>query len=54
MIGVLAGELLGGKQLLPAGKSSAGTLLGTTAGFIAKFSIALAMIAWFLAAALMR
>lgn len=54
MIGVLAGELLGGKALLPAGKSSAGTLLGTTAGFIAKFSIALAMIAWFLLAALAK
>ncbi len=54
MIGVLLGELLGGKKLLPAGKSSAGTLLGTTAGFVAKFSIAIAMIAWFLGAALMH
>ena len=35
-------------------KSSAGTLLGTTAGFVAKFSIAAAMIVWFLVAALWR
>ena len=54
MIGVLLGELLGGKKLLPAGKTSAGTLLGTTAGFVAKFSIAIAMIAWFLIAALLK
>lgn len=54
MIGVLLGELLGGKGLLPAGKSSWGTLLGTTAGFIAKFTIAAVMIAWFLIAALAR
>lgn len=52
MLGVLLGELLGGKKLLPAGKSSAGTLLGTTAGFVAKFSIAAVMIVWFLIAAL--
>lgn len=54
MLGVLVGEILGGKKLLPAGKSSWGTLLGTTAGFAAKFTIALVMIAWFLAAALRR
>jgi uncharacterized protein YqgC (DUF456 family) len=54
MGGVLLGELLGGKALLPAGKSSWGTLLGTTAGFVAKFSIAAVMIAWFLVAALWR
>lgn len=52
MLGVLIGEILGGKKLLPAGKSSWGTLLGTTAGFVAKFTIALVMIGWFLAAAL--
>ena len=47
MIGVLLGELLGGKELLPAGKSTWGTLLGTTAGLIAKLTIALAMVLWF-------
>jgi uncharacterized protein YqgC (DUF456 family) len=52
MIGVLIGEILGGKKLLPAGKSSWGTFLGTTAGFVAKFTIAAVMIAWFLVAAL--
>jgi len=51
--GVLAGELLGGKGLLPAGQSTWGTLLGTTAGMIIKVIIGLAMIGWFLAAALL-
>ncbi len=50
LIGVLIGELLGGKSLLPAGKSTWGTLLGTTAGMLAKVGIGLAMVAWFLAA----
>ena len=54
MIGVLLGELLGGKGLLPAGKSTWGTLLGTTAGMIGKLSIALLMIGWFVVAALWR
>ncbi len=54
MIGVLVGEILGGKELLPAGKSSWGTLLGTTAGMVMKVTIALVMIAWFLLAALWR
>ena len=54
MIGVLLGELLGGKKLLPAGKSTWGTLLGTTAGMIGKLSIAVLMIAWFVVAALWR
>lgn len=48
LIGVLVGELLGGKGLLPAGKSTWGTLLGTTAGIIARLLIAVVMIAWFL------
>lgn len=51
LIGALAGELLGGKGLLPAGRSSWGTLLGTTAGIIGKFSIGILMIVWFLVAA---
>jgi uncharacterized protein YqgC (DUF456 family) len=39
--------LLGGKGLLPAGRSSWGTLLGTTAGIIGKFSIGILMIVCF-------
>ncbi len=54
MVGVLAGEILGGKELLPAGRSSVGTLLGTTAGLFAKLTVAAVMIAWFLIAALWR
>ncbi len=50
--GVLIGELLGGKGILPAGRSTWGTLLGTTAGIFAKFLIGLVMIAWFLIAAI--
>jgi uncharacterized protein len=52
LAGVLIGELLGGKELLPAGKSTWGTFLGTTAGIIARVILAIAMIAWFLAVAL--
>ena len=54
LIGVLAGELLGGKGLLPAGKSTWGTLLGTTAGMVCKLAIGALMIAWFLLAAWWR
>lgn len=54
LIGVLLGELLGGKGLLPAGKSTWGTLLGTTAGIIARLIIAVLMIGWFLLATLPR
>lgn len=54
LAGVLLGELLGGKGLLPAGKSTWGTLLGTTAGIAARLVIAVVMIAWFLIAALAR
>ena len=52
LLGVLAGELLGGKGILPAGRSTWGTLLGTVAGMVAKFVIAMTMIVWFLIAAL--
>ncbi len=54
LIGVLLGELLGGKGLLPAGKSTWGTLLGTTAGIVARLIIAVLMIGWFLFAAMPR
>jgi hypothetical protein len=53
IIGVLFGELLGGRGILPAGKSTWGSIVGTTAGMIGKFGIALIMIAWFLVAALL-
>jgi uncharacterized protein YqgC (DUF456 family) len=53
LVGVLVGELLGGKGLLPAGKSTWGTLLGTTAGIAFRLGVAVIMVAWFLAAALM-
>ena len=52
MAGVLIGEILGGKDLLPATKSTWGTFLGTTAGIIGRVIIAILMIAWFLTAAL--
>ena len=54
LVGVLLGELMGGQGLLPAGKSTWGSFLGTTAGIIGKVMIAAAMIAWFLIAALVR
>lgn len=52
MVGVLIGEILGGKELLPATRTTWGTLLGTTAGIIGRVIIAILMIAWFLTAAL--
>lgn len=54
VVGVLAGELLGGQGILPAGKSTWGTLLGTAAGMLGKFVIGVAMIAWFFLALLLR
>lgn len=47
LLGVLLGEVIGGKELIAAGKSSWGSLLGTTAGLIGKVAIAFVMIAWF-------
>lgn len=47
LAGVLIGEIIGGKELVSAGKSTWGTLLGTTAGMVAKLGLALAMVAWF-------
>jgi uncharacterized protein YqgC (DUF456 family) len=53
LIGALIGELLGGKGILPAGKSSWGTLIGTTAGMLGKLAIGLLMIVWFTVAAVL-
>ena len=50
LVGVMIGELLGGKGILPAGRSTWGTILGTTAGMVLKFVVAVAMVAWFLLA----
>jgi uncharacterized protein YqgC (DUF456 family) len=52
LAGAIIGELLGGKGVLPAGKSGWGTFLGTTAGMIGKFAIGVIMIGWFTVAAL--
>jgi uncharacterized protein YqgC (DUF456 family) len=52
LIGVLLGELLGGKGLLPAGRSTWGTFLGGVAGAVIKFTVALLMVAVFAGALL--
>lgn len=52
LAGAVLGELLGGKGILPAGKSGWGTFLGTTAGLIGKLLLGLIMILWFTVAAL--
>ena len=48
IIGAIAGELIGGKRLVSAGKAGWGTLLGNLAGMIGKLAIGLAMVSWFL------
>lgn len=52
LAGAMLGELLGGKGILPAGKSGWGTFLGTTAGLIGKVALGLLMVTWFTVAAL--
>ncbi len=52
LAGAILGELLGGKGILPAGKSGWGTFLGTTAGLVGRLAIGLIMVAWFALAAL--
>jgi hypothetical protein len=52
LIGAVIGEILGGKGILPAGKSGWGTVVGTTAGMIGNFLIGLVMVLWFLVAVL--
>lgn len=51
VIGALAGEIVGGKQLVDAGRAGWGALLGNLAGMLGKLLIALAMVSWFLIAA---
>jgi len=48
VIGALAGELLGGKRLIDAGRAGWGSLLGNLAGMIGKLIIAVIMILVFL------
>jgi uncharacterized protein len=47
IIGAIAGELVGGKKLVKAGRAGWGTILGTLAGVVAKICIGLAMVAIF-------
>jgi uncharacterized protein YqgC (DUF456 family) len=51
VIGAIAGEIIGGKRLVKAGRAGWGTLLGSIAGMIGKLVIGLAMVSWFLVAA---
>jgi uncharacterized protein YqgC (DUF456 family) len=50
IIGAVAGETVGGKRLVDAGRAGWGTLLGNLAGMLGKLVIALAMVSWFLVA----
>ena len=52
VLGVLTGELIAGQELVRAGRSTWGTVLGTTAGIIANAVIGVVMIGCFLIAAL--
>jgi uncharacterized protein len=47
IIGAIAGELIGGKKMVGAGRAGWGTVLGTLAGAIGKVFIGLAMVAIF-------
>jgi uncharacterized protein len=48
VIGAIAGELIGGKEIMKAGRAGWGTFLGGLAGVIAKLFIGLIMIVIFL------
>jgi uncharacterized protein YqgC (DUF456 family) len=48
VIGAIAGELIGGKEIMKAGRAGWGTFLGSLAGMIAKLFIGLIMIVIFL------
>jgi uncharacterized protein len=51
VVGAIAGELVAGKRLVSAGRAGWGTLLGNLAGMIAKLTIGLVMVSWFLVTA---
>jgi len=51
VLGALTGEIIGGKQLVPAGRAGWGALLGNVAALVGKLLIGLAMVSWFLVAA---
>ena len=51
VLGALAGEIIGGKRLVAAGRAGWGALLGNIAVYLGKLLIALAMVSWFLVAA---
>jgi uncharacterized protein len=48
VIGAMAGELIGGKEIMKAGRAGWGTFLGGLAGVVAKLFIGLIMIVIFL------
>jgi uncharacterized protein YqgC (DUF456 family) len=48
VVGAIAGELIGGKEIVKAGRAGWGTFLGSLAGLIAKLFIGLIMIVIFL------
>jgi uncharacterized protein YqgC (DUF456 family) len=48
VIGAIAGELIGGKEVMKAGRAGWGTFLGGLAGVVAKLFIGLIMIVIFL------
>jgi uncharacterized protein len=48
VIGAIAGELIGGKEMVKAGRAGWGTFLGSLGGLIAKLFIGLIMIVIFL------
>ena len=48
VVGAIAGELIGGKEIVKAGRAGWGTFLGGLAGIIAKLFIGLIMIVIFL------
>lgn len=51
VVGALAGEIVGGKKLIEAGRAGWGALLGNLTAMAGKLLIGLAMVSWFLIAA---
>jgi uncharacterized protein YqgC (DUF456 family) len=50
VVGALAGEIIGGKKLIDAGRAGWGALLGNLAAMVGKLLIGLVMVSWFLIA----